>query len=229
MRLFDLSPAIDPDLPVWPGDEPFRCRFSQSLSTGEGANVGCFSTTTHLGSHVDAPLHTEASGPSIDQLALEPFLGPCRVIDASAWPVRGELALPLAALPPHVLNGPHLPQRVLFKPLSLRDRHRFSPDFAGLSPELAARLAALGVLLVGIDTPSIDPFAAEDLPAHHALAGAGVALLEGLVLDAVPAGDYELIALPLRLAGLDASPCRAVLRDLPADAATTARRPGDGP
>lgn len=205
-RLYDLSPPLSPELPVWPGDTPFTCRFTARLADGAEANVGAFATTTHLGSHADAPLHTEAGGKTIDELALEPFLGPCRVVEVPPVPLlrRGHLPAPV----------PDEPPRLLLKSGSVPDRNRFPEAFTALSPELAAELAGRGLLLVGLDTPSVDPAASEDLPAHHALAGAGVVILEGLVLDPVPPGLYELIALPLKLTGLDASPVRAVLRSL---------------
>jgi arylformamidase len=204
--IYDISPLLRPELPVWPGDEPFRASFQATLEAGDGANVGCFGATTHLGAHVDAPLHTEPGGISIDRVPIEVFLGPCRVLD----------------VPPLALLGPELlaqipnsaPPRLLLKTRSLPDRSRFSPHFTALSPELARALATSHLRLLGLDTPSVDPWGSAELPAHRALAGAGVILLEGLVLDEVPAGDYELIALPLRLAGMDASPVRAVLRSL---------------
>jgi arylformamidase len=204
---YDISPRIHPGLPVWPGDTPFSVRATGSLAAGDGANVSAFTTTTHLGSHADAPFHTEPDGLTIDRVPLEPFLGPCRVVEVPPVP----LLLP-EHLPPAASGDP---PRLLLKTESVADRSRFPEAFTALSPELAALLAGRGLLLVGLDTPSVDPVGGDDLPAHHALAGAGVVLLEGLVLDEVPPGLYELIALPLKLAGLDASPVRAVLRTLP--------------
>lgn len=207
-RLYDLSPALVPDLPVWPGDTRFEGRFTARLAEGAAANVGAFSTTTHAGSHADAPLHTEAGGAAISELPLEPFLGPCRVVAVPPVPLLEPHHLPPAAAGD--------PPRLLLKTGSVPDRGRFPESFTALGPELAAELARRGLLLVGLDTPSVDPLDSDDLPAHHALAGAGVVILEGLLLDAVPPALYELIALPLKLAGLDASPVRAVLRPLPA-------------
>jgi arylformamidase len=205
--LYDISPLLNPGLPVWPGDTPFSVRLTASLAAGGGANVSAFSTTTHVGSHADAPFHTEPGGLTIDRLSLEAFLGPCRVLQVPPVPLLGPEHLPAAA------EGD--PPRLLLKTGSVADRSRFPERFSALSPELARDLARRGLLLVGLDTPSVDPPGSEDLPAHHALAGSGVVILEGLVLDDVPPGLYELIALPLKLAGLDASPVRAVLRGLP--------------
>lgn len=221
--LYDVSPLLHPGLPVWPGDTPFSARPTASLAAGHGANVSAFTSTTHLGSHADAPFHTEPDGVSIDRLPLAHFLGPCRVLEVP--PVD---LLRTEHLPP---SGADDPPRLLLKTGSVRDRGRFPERFTALSPECASELASRRLLLVGLDTPSVDPHGSEDLPAHHALAGAGIAILEGLVLDAVPPGLYELIALPLKLAGLDASPVRAVLRTLAIECdrlAPETTRPGRG-
>lgn len=208
--LYDLSPTIRPEIPVWPGDTPFTCRLTWSMAEGGSVNVSALTTTPHLGSHADAPFHTEPGGDSIAQMSLVPFLGPCRVIQVPPAPLIE---------PHHVeakLGGDRetTPPRLLLKTGSVADRKTFPQRFSALSPELAGWLGDHGVLLVGLDTPSVDPFDSKTLDAHHALFRGGVAILEGLVLDGVPAGEYELIALPLKMAGLDASPVRAVLRTL---------------
>jgi arylformamidase len=206
--LYDLSPTIRPDTPVWPGDTPFQSRLSWAIADGASVNLSAITTTPHLGSHADAPFHTEARGEGMAEMPLDRYLGPCRVVRVPPQPLI-EL---------RHLEGIDLahPPRLLFKSESVRDRRTFPERFTALSPELAAFLAEKGVVLVGMDTPSVDPFDSKTLDAHHALFRGGVAILEGLVLDGVPEGVYELIALPLRLAGLDASPVRAVLRSLEA-------------
>lgn len=206
--LHDLSPIIRPDLPVWPGDTAFASRFTAKLDQGATVNLGAFESTTHLGSHVDAPLHTEAAGRDVAALPLEPFVGACQVVRVP--PGRSVEPEHLGSLDPE--RAP----RVLLRTDSVSRRDRFPEHFTCISPAAADRLVELGMILVGIDTPSVDPFESKTLEAHHRLAQGGVAILEGLVLDAVQEGFYELIALPLRLAGLDASPVRAVLRPLPA-------------
>lgn len=204
--LYDLSPTIRPETPVWPGDTPFGCRRILALAQGDPVNLSAITTTLHLGSHADAPLHTEERGESFVELSLEPFLGTCRVVKVP----------PVARIEPRHVEALDLqnPRRLLFKTESLPDRRAFSERFTALSPELAHLLAERGLLLVGLDTPSVDPYDSIGLDAHHTLARGGVAILEGLVLDGVPEGIYELIALPLKLAGLDASPVRAVLRTI---------------
>ncbi|HSG39370.1 MAG TPA: arylformamidase [Thermoanaerobaculia bacterium] len=206
--LYDLSPTIRPEIPVWPGDTPFQSRLTWSIAEGASVNLSAVTTTPHLGSHADAPFHTEARGEGIADMPLERYLGRCRVVKVPPHPL----------IEPRHLEGINLakPGRLLFKSESVRDRRTFPERFTALSPEAASLLADSGVLLVGMDTPSVDPFDSKTLDAHHALFRGGVAILEGLVLDGVPEGIYELIALPLKMAGLDASPVRAVLRTLDA-------------
>lgn len=205
--LYDVSPTVHPDLPVWPGDTPFRVQLTWSMAAGAAVNVSAITTTPHVGAHADAPLHTEARGETPAELSLEPYLGPCRVVEVPPQPL----------IEPRHLDGIDLghPPRLLLKTGSVADRRRFPERFSALSPELAALLGERGVLLLGIDTPSVDPFSSKTMDAHHGLCRRGIAILEGLVLDGVPEGVYELIALPLKLAGVDASPVRAVLRSLP--------------
>jgi arylformamidase len=214
--LYDISPTLSAATPVWPGDTPYRAELTWSIEEGGTVNVSAITTTPHLGSHADAPFHAEADGATIADLPLEPFLGPCRVVEVPPEPL---------ITPEHVAQGPGGgadladPPRLLLKTGSVRrgsgadgDAPAFPEQFSALSPELARALGEAGALLVGLDTPSVDPFDSEELPAHHALIRGGVVNLEGLVLDDVPPGLYELVALPLKLAGLDASPVRAVLR-----------------
>lgn len=213
MRLYDISPPVAPGIPVWPGDTPYQAELSWAIARGSPVNVSALTTTPHLGAHADAPFHVADGAATVDRLPLEPFLGPCRVVEVPPEPL---------ILPDHLLeDGMRIdladPPRLLLKTGSVRreDSGRFPETFSALSPDLARALGAAGALLVGLDTPSVDPFDSKDLPAHHALVAGGVVNLEGLVLDEVPPGIYELVALPLRLVGLDASPVRAVLRTLP--------------
>lgn len=204
--LYDLSPTIRPETPVWPGDTPFSAKLSWSIAQGASVNLSAITTTPHLGSHADAPFHTEPRGEGMADMPLDRYLGPCRVIRVPPQPL----------IEPRHLEAFDLanPGRILFKTESVRDRRTFPERFTAISPETVALLAEKGVLLVGMDTPSVDPFDSKTLDAHHALFRNGIAILEGLVLDGVPEGVYELIALPLKMAGLDASPVRAVLRSL---------------
>lgn len=204
--LYDISPRIAPGIPVWPGDTPYELRPTASIAAGATVNLSALTATPHLGAHADAPLHSERDGGGIETVSLEAYLGPCRVMRVPPQPL----------IEPHHLKAVDVakPPRLLLRTDSVRDRGGFPQQFSALSPALAHLLADRGVLLVGIDTPSIDPFTSKTLDAHHALFRRGVANLEGLNLEGVPDGVYELIALPLRLVGCDASPVRAVLRTL---------------
>lgn len=205
--LYDISPPISPATAVWPGDTPYGVERTWSMAEGASVNLSSITGTPHLGAHADAPFHVREDGAGIAELPLEPYIGPCRVIEVPAEPL---------ILPAHLgAIDPGDPPRLLLKTGSAwkdGDRSVFPERFSALSPELARHLGERGTLLVGLDTPSVDPFDSQDLPAHNALIDGRVVNLEGLDLDGVPPGIYELIALPLRLEGLDASPVRAVLR-----------------
>jgi arylformamidase len=206
-QLFDISPALSPDLAVWPGDTRFQETRTWAIE-GEGVvNVSRVTMSTHTGAHADAPLHYDKEGLAIGSVPLEAYLGPCRVVHVIGAPIV-TLALVEAAL-----EG--APERVLFRTYDVAPQTDWDGHFASIAAEVVERLAADGCKLVGIDTPSIDPEHSKTLDAHHAVRRARMAILEGIVLDAVGEGDYELIALPLKFAHLDASPVRAVLRSLP--------------
>ena len=205
--LYDISPLVSPRLGVWPGDTPPSRELLLELARGDTVTLSTLRATVHLGAHADAPSHFAPGGATIDRQPLDAYLGPAQVIHAAGR--RGR------RLTPSDLGFPLRAERVLIATGTYPDPEDFTTDFAGLSLELVATLADAGARLVGIDTPSVDPFDSRDLPAHHACLRAGIALLEGLVLGAVPDGIYELIALPLALEGFDASPVRAVLRARP--------------
>ena len=205
--IYDISPPIDPALKVWPGDTPPSREVLLDMKKGANLTLSSLHATVHLGAHTDAPSHYGADAPSIEQRNVEIYLGPCQVMRVAVG--RAERIMPAA------LSGPPLAARILFATGTFPDPTEFNEDFAALSPELVDHLHAGGVRLVGLDTPSVDPFASKNLPAHKACLRHDIAILEGVVLDEVPVGIYELIALPLRLVGYDGSPVRAILRDLP--------------
>lgn len=178
------------------------------LAQGDAVTLSTLRATVHLGAHADAPSHYGRDAPSIEAVPLERYVGPCEVVRPCVE--RGG-RLEAADLE----HEPTLP-RLLIATGTAPDRTRFDRDFAALSPGLIERLAGAGVRLVGVDTPSVDHADSKRLPTHTACLRHDVSILEGLVLDDVPAGRYELIALPLRLVGFDASPVRAVLRELEA-------------
>lgn len=203
-RLFDISPPLRPQIAVWPGDTPLSREVLADLADGANLTLSTLHTTVHVGAHADSPDHTARHGTDIASQPLEAYLGPCQVVHVDVG--RGE------RITPAHLRLEITEPRVLFRTGTFPDPDRWNTDFAALSPALVEHLASRGVRLVGIDTPSVDLFSSKDLPAHAACVRHDVRNLEGIVLDEVPEGHYELIALPLRLVGFDASPVRAVLR-----------------
>ena len=202
-RLIDISPPVSDRIGVWPGDVPYRRVEGLTLESGSGYALSSIVTTLHVGAHADAPSHYLAGGASIDRRPLDLYYGPCQVFAVDLPPG--------ARIVPDDLRDEVRAPRVLFRTGSFPDPHHFGEDFNSLSPELVDFLAARGVVLVGIDTPSVDPFDDRKLLSHHALARHDMANLEGLVLEGVEPGRYLLIALPLALSGADASPVRAAL------------------
>ncbi len=203
--IIDISQPLSPGMAGFPGDAAYEESRTFAIGPGCPVNVARVSMSVHCGSHADAPLHYDAAGASIGGLTLEPFIGPCRVIDARA-------ATPLCR-PEHIaafLDA--VPPRVLLRLAERSDPHIWPTGLRALSADVIELLVSKGVRLVGIDTPSIDPEMSKDLPAHMAAKRAGMRILENLVLAHVAPGDYELIALPINLAALDAAPVRAVLR-----------------
>jgi arylformamidase len=205
-RLWDISQPLRPSLPVWPGDTAFSSRQRWAIGEDSPVNVASFETSTHAGTHADAPLHYDPSGSGAGEVGLDVYIGPCRVVDA-----RGCGATLTRAF---VGSLPALPPRVLFRTYDRFPHDAWREDFTAVAADAIALLAERGVRLIGVDAPSLDPQDSKTMDAHHAVLAADMRILEGLVLDEVQPGDYELIALPLKLSGLDSSPVRAVLREL---------------
>jgi len=205
-KLWDISQPLHPALPVWPGDTAFTVRQRWTHGHGSPVNVASIELSTHSGAHADAPLHYDPAGLPIEAVSLEPYLGPCRVVDA-----RGcGAAISADLVDAHWSSGV---TRMLFRTFDRFPMERWPENFTAVSAGAIQALSAHGVILVGLDSPSLDPETSKTMDAHLAVPR-DMRILEGLVLDHVPPGDYELIALPLPLAGLDASPVRAVLREL---------------
>jgi len=205
-KLWDISPAIGPGFPVFPGDTPFAQRWTWTLDERCPVNVSELTLSPHTGAHTDAPLHYDPRGASIAEVDLAAYLGPCRVLHAIGVAARIE--------PRHLLERlADTPPRVLVRTYA-RVPPQWDAEFTAFAPSTIDALHELGVRLIGIDTPSLDPATSRTLDSHQRVRAHGMAILEGVVLDAVAEGDYELIALPLKIAGCDASPVRAVLREL---------------
>ena len=207
MTLLDISPPIDTATPVWPGDTPVGIERVWRMEAGSPVNVARLTLSPHTGAHADAPLHYDERGAPIGEVALDTYIGACRVVHCIG-------ASPLV-LPEHVaahLDG--VPARILLRTYGKAPLDAWDSAFTAVAPQTIDLLAEKGVKLIGIDTPSLDPQDSKTMDAHKRIRAHGMAILEGLVLDAVAPGDYALIALPLRFSTLDASPVRAVLRPL---------------
>jgi arylformamidase len=206
--VWDISPPVHASTPVFPGDTGYQQEWVANIGPGCPVNVGRITTTPHIGAHADAPLHYEAGGRAIGALDLDPYLGRCRVIhciDSGPLVEWRHLERAAAGVPP----------RVLVRTYARMPADRWDPRLAGVAPAAIDALAARGVRLIGIDTASIDPAESKTLDGHQTIRRHDMRVLENLVLDEVPEGDYELIALPLKLMTADASPVRAILRALP--------------
>jgi arylformamidase len=206
-RLWDISPPVRPGSPVFPGDTPYGQQWAARIGPDCPVNVSSLTLSPHVGAHADAPLHYDPDGDPIGAVSLVPYLGPCRVLHAIG---RGPLVTWRDIA--HAVDA--LPPRVLVRTYERMPVDRWDGELAAFAPATIERLADLGVQLVGIDTASIDPADSKSLDSHQVIRRRGLRVLENLVLDDVPEGDYELIALPLKLATADASPVRAVLRSL---------------
>jgi arylformamidase len=204
--LHDVTRPLYDGHPVWPGDEPCRIAWGSRMDRGDLVNAALLHAPVHVGTHADGPFHTVAGGERLAELSLEAFLGPARVVDA-----RGR-ALDAAWARRVLAAG--VPERLLVYTGAWTDPGTMPTDFAAPDGEAARILAASGIRLFGTDAPSIDPFGSTGLPAHAALLGARIVVIENLLLDGVPPGEYELVALPLRLRDADSSPVRALLRPL---------------
>jgi len=202
-QIIDISPTINELLAVWPGDTPFQRDSLLALQRGDNIDLSTMHTTVHLGAHADARSHYQRGGNTIDQMDLDAYFGRCQVI---------EVSVPMGhRIYPQDLKTEIREARILLKTHSYPNPQHFNKDFNSLSKELVDKLAEHGVVLVGIDTPSIDPFDDKALESHQAIQNQNIVNLEGLVLAHVPEGIYTLVALPLKIQGADASPVRAVL------------------
>jgi arylformamidase len=203
--MYDLTRPLRDGGTVYPGDPPISFRPHRSLALGDPANVTALSLGTHSGTHVDAPRHFLAHGVAVDGILPERLIGPVAVLTLSP----SSTLVDAATLAGHDLRGQ---RRVLLRTRdSAAGTHGFSTDYCALALDGAEYLLARGVELIGIDSPSVEPFGSDDYPVHRLLLEHGVVIVEGLDLSSVSAGVYDFICLPLRLEGLDGAPARAVL------------------
>lgn len=202
-EIFDISPLIHKGIAVFPGDTPFERQVLMSQENGSYLDLSSIKTTLHLGAHADALNHYGPNQPGIDQKDLRVYLGGAQVVE-----VRTAFGQRISLFDFDINEISQ--SRVLFKTNSFHP-DQWQDDFVSLSPEVIYALADRGVILVGIDTPSIDPSTSKALESHKAILDRGVSVLEGIVLDDVSTGNYQLIALPLKIKDADASPVRAIL------------------
>lgn len=203
--IWDISPRLHPATPVFPGDTPFQVLWNERINDGGCANVSTIHMSPHAGAHVDAPMHLDSKACDIASLRLETFIGRARVVDLSE---REGDASPITI--DEMPDGP-LPARLLLKTRKSLPEG-WCTDYRPLAPAMIRELHERGVVLIGIDAPSVDPAESRDLPAHRTALVHDMLILENLDFRDVEGGEYELIALPLRLEGVEASPVRAVLR-----------------
>jgi arylformamidase len=206
MPIYDISQTLSEKTAVWPGDQKFRVRWSMRIDRGDSCNVSAITMSAHTGTHLDAPYHFDASGADIATVPIDKLVGPARIVR-----VPPELpSISAGFLETLEWSGV---ERVLFHtPASNSGEERFFRNFAFLTGDGAKFLSRLPLVLVGTDAPSVDVVTSKTLDSHKELLAGGIAILEGLRLAHVPPGDYELICLPLKFAGLDGSPVRAILR-----------------
>lgn len=204
-EIIDISRTLSTDLSPWPGDTPFEFRLSWKMAEGATVNVAAITTSVHNGTHADAPFHFAEQGSTIDAMPLDVYLGRAVVVEVSA---RGEISTgDLGAYERQIVDT----SRVLFKSGAWPDPRSFPETIAVLASDAIDWLRTRGVKLIGVDVPSVDPLDSKDLRNHHALAAAGIAIIESLDLGAVIPGVYNFAALPLKICGGDAAPVRAVL------------------
>ena len=207
MRLRDISIPLSAGIPEWPGDTPFTCGWAGTIANGSSVNVSTITTSPHVGTHADAPLHVRDGWPGSHELPLEAFYGPAIVIDISDE--SGELSFEV--IEPLISAGI---ERLLLKTGRTIAAGSFPDDWPAVSESCARSLLGRGLRLLGVDAPSVDARESKSLPVHKMLFSDNACILENLDLRRTPPGVYELMAFPLKVMSLDAAPVRAILREL---------------
>jgi arylformamidase len=197
--------------PEWPGDTPFSCGWAWDMAAGASVNVGRVTTSLHVGTHADAPLHVLPDGAPSETLPLEAFSGPALVVDCQDAVEGPTITVEWLE---QALEGQRLPVRLLLRTGHTVAGGTFPAGWPSLTAAAAEWLVRGGLRLLGVDAPSVDPKTATDLAVHRALFAGGAFLIENLQLDGVPVGMHHLTAYPLLVAGADAAPLRAVLEPL---------------
>ncbi|MBM7587870.1 arylformamidase [Bacillus pakistanensis] len=205
MKIIDISQKLHHGTPVWPGDTPYSFQLNWTKEQTGSVNVGQLTMSTHTGTHIDAPYHFDHNGKKVADLPLERFIGPALVVNVSGKTSIG------------AEDVQHLDlteiSKLLLKTSSWENKSEFPSEITFLQEDLAPYLMQQGVDLIGVDVPSVDPIDSKNLPAHHSIENSHIQILEGIVLDEVEEGIYDLIALPLPLTEADGCPVRAILID----------------
>jgi arylformamidase len=208
LKIFDISVAVSPDLPVWPGDPKIELKRFRSISQGHTSNDSQLACSVHSGTHVDAAAHFIENGSTVEELPLDTLMGPATVVELPEVDIITPELLEAQALPPQT-------RRLLLKTknsdLWTDPGHQFNPDFVALSSDSASWIVSKGIDLVGVDYLSIQMFKDAEPLTHRILLEAGIVIVEGLDLRKVDPGDYQLFCLPIKLAGCEGAPARAVL------------------
>lgn len=204
--MHDISVPFDAGTPEWPGDTPFACGWAWQMAAGASVNVSRLTTSPHVGTHADAPLHVRAGAAGADRLPLAPFLGPARVVDVAH--VRGAITLAHLRAAGYTVDTARL---LLHTGCSVASG-TFPPAWPSLAPDAARALAHAGLRLLAVDAPSVDDRDSKTLDVHHALFDGGAFVLENLDLRGITPGEWELLALPMPIGAVDAAPVRALLR-----------------
>ncbi|WP_144511659.1 arylformamidase [Bacillus sp. FJAT-22090] len=203
-RWIDISQPFTNNIGTWPGDTPFQFELAYSKKQTGSVNIGRFTTSMHTGTHADAPFHFDDDAPTIEQLDVNIYIGTAKVVD-----VTGLKSIGREELQAFELDGV---ERLLLKTTNIVNVERFPKQVPEFKEDIGAFLQEKGIFLIGVDQPSVDALDSKEMSAHHSLYQHGVHILENLLLQDVMPGDYELIALPLKIQGADGSPVRAVLR-----------------
>jgi len=204
VTLHDISVLTGAWTPEWPGDTPFSCGWTARIADGSSVNLTTITSSPHVGTHADAPLHVMDGGAGAESLPLDAFIGAALVVDVAGAPRDLD-----AGWASRVPNGT---ARLLLRTGASIASGTFPADWPALSGEAAELLVRRGLRLLGVDAPSVDRRESKTLAVHHALFDGGAQVLENLDLRGIAEGEYELAAAPVKWAGVDAAPVRAVLR-----------------
>jgi len=212
MKVWDISRTLSNDLAEWPGDEPYRFRVTSEKAKGASVNLSAISMSVHNGTHADARFHFDTDGESIERTSLDTYLGPATVVDLGQTFLdsKEKHLITIEDLRPSA-EAIAATSRLLVKTGRWTDSSVFPKQIPVIAADVPAWLQKNGVKLLGLDLPSVDEIDSKSLQNHHALAHAGIAIIESLELSNVGPGIYHLAALPLKIAGGDGAPVRAVL------------------